>query len=798
MKMSLDNSPYLNRSTGLPVEGRLRIYAHGTDTLATVYSLEGSDYVEAPNPCLLHAGYPELSMFAELGLLDIHVDAYIGEQGQMSVESPDSDFAQIDVFEYGLDYDISNAEVTVVDSVVALATANTELGAITVKWYAEPGDCFPRTYVWDANSTDPEDGGYVVRSSLTDEGRWILAWGDEVLPCTVYGISPGDESNTNLFLNYPSVVGSFHLVTAPKVRFTRGDYTSSVTFSTSKEICFDPGARFLNADFICPKVDVYGSRNSYIADFSFTGTGVEAHSSWFRSLNSFWHCGAETLHVDSVNNFLDTKLRSAVQLSGKTVTGRGTLVSEYVNGAYFQLTRVCSVPAGFFTAADFVRVGVGFGDEAFAASGAWDPGLISQGHHRQYEEAPELSRFASADRWLSTMLERRSRLSAQVWSQYSIDLRGRTVQGFTLPGGSFSEVSNAVVDGTLTLGRSVALDGVKATLLVSGEDIQVTACDSELNFPAAQQGLTVVNLTDCDTTVQGNGFNPADTSISVTGGTFSGGVQLSAEDLDAYAATHPANFRDVRFTAAWTWKVHYLAMTGCTGPVKIDCYPYADGNGYYTWNLYLRDNEFTGAGRVWFTVYADSDHQHQDLDGKCRMASVNIVGNRFNGTDQLGVKRMHWHPVTTNALNATGSTWEYHGNSGNCPRLNPGFLGNDGKWTEIQGTYPAWRIYDGAFNIWCPYLYYGDGSVEVAHDPTGINPNSQIAVFALGFTNDLSDDIAHYLYGYRTLYTLSDISDLYDEDKNNTFRVKLAMGIYSAIVPTLDTGSTWFPGLSLV
>jgi hypothetical protein len=802
MKMSLDNSPYLNRSTGLPVEGRLRIYAHGTDTLATVYSLEGSDYVEAPNPCLLHAGYPELSMFAELGLLDIHVDAYIGEEGQMSASSPDSDFAQIDVFEYGLDYDISNAEVTVVDSVADLATANTELGAITVKWYAVPGDCFPRTYVWDASSTDPEDGGYVVRSSLTDEGRWILAWGDEVLPCSVYGVSPGDESNTNLFLNYPSVVGSFRLVTAPKVRFTRGDYTSSVTFSTSKEICFDPGARFLNADFSCPKIDVYGSRNSYVADFTFTGTGVGAHSSWFRSLNSFWHCGAETLHVDSVNNFIDTKLRSAVQLSGKTVTGQGTLVSEYINGAYFQLTRVCTVPAGFFSVSDFVRLGAGFGDAEFSAAGAWDPGLINQGHHQQYDQAPELVRFASADRWLSTMLERRERMTPQVWNQYSIDLLGRKVSSFTLSASSFTSVSNAVVDGTISVrGTALNLENVKAELYVSsGEGCGISAVDSEISFNTDSAWVKSLNLVDCDTSIAGNGFDPTDTEVTVTGGSFAGKIWLKDANAEGYIINKAVTFRDARIEGNTSWRLNRLHMAGCRCSQKLDLYPANGGDNYFYWNVLLENNTFTGNSRVWFGIYATQDSQHSELDGHCRMNNCRIVGNRFDGADALGIKMLSWHPVTANLLLADGSTWEYHGNSGKCPRLNPGYITNENKWPTGQGGTMAWAIYDGQFNIWCPYSIYGTG-FSVAREPTGLNdPLMQNAVYSLVFTNTLSDNIKHFLYAYRTYYGVNDMSsNLWDEDRNNVFFVKLGMGTGEpSVTVTFNTGTTYFPGLSVV
>ena len=798
MKLSLPNDVYIVRETGLPVEGRMKVYLHESDTYADVYTLEGSAYVQAENPQLLHAGLPEASLFTDTGLYDIVIEQYIGEEGQMSVESPDSDFSRIDEFQWGLDFDPEQYVTNRVDTMAELRQVDPSLKAVTVLWYDGPGDCMPRTYWWDAAATNDEDGGYVIASDVSDTGRWILMWGDEMMPACVYGVSASDSANMNLLLNYPATVGSFLLKTAPIVRIPAGTYTTGVTYATAKELAFDRGAKFTGATFRCPKVTMLGGNSSYVADFVFTAPGMEAHSSWFRTVQAFWHCGAQTMCADSTNYFDDSALRTVASLSGITVKGSGSLVTSYVNGSYFQVVRVCSVPAGFFTANDYVRLGAGFGDEVFASAGAWDPGLISAGHHQQYDNEPELVRFASADRWLSTMLERRERMTPQFWSQTDIDLLGRTVSSFTLQAGSFSEIRNAVVNGSITLGRSVTLYGVKATLHASGSDIQVIAYDSELNFPAAQQGLTVVNLTDCDTTVVGDGFNPADTSVTVTGGTFSGGIRLGDLNINSYTASYPVTFANVRFRTAWTWKVHYLRMTGCTGAIRVDCYPYADGSGFYTWNLYLRDNEFTGTGRVWFGVYATSDYPHNDLDGKCRFASVNILDNRFNGSDPLGIKRMHWHPITRNSLIADGSTWEYMGNSGNCPRLNPGFIPNAGKWPTTQGTNPAWRIYDGAFNIWCPYLGYGDGSIASAQEPTGINPYMTSAVFAFLFTNDLTDAIGHYLYGYRTYYAVTDIADLTDEDKNNSFSVKLAMGALLPSVPTFNVGTTYFPGLCVV
>lgn len=764
--------------------GRVTVHVHDSYAIADLYTFEGNEYIPAPNPQFLdESGRLQATLFTELGIYDVEIQKSNG----------DGTYEDFDNFEFGIDAKLEDWNRTEVETISDLEDLDPSISSSTVTVTSYPR----RTYVWDAGSVDTPDGGIVISSNVTSDGNWLLLWDCPYLPSSVYGVTPSDISNLGAFLTYPDYVGSMGMRTPQCVLLEQGTYSFG-TVVCNKKLAVDRNAKWSGQIRTNQDIEVMGSHSGAIGDIYFTKGGCTAHSSWYSDVDKFWHCGADTLIVDSVDNFSSKKLKSTVALTGKTVQGQGTKVTEYVNGACFHLSRVCSVPGAFFTANDYVKVSSGFGDEAFAAAGAWDPGLISQGHHREYEQVPELQLFASADRWLETMLERRARMSTILWSQKTIDLLGRKVSAFALPSGSFDEVHNAVVNGAITLGQSVTLYGVKATVLCSGVGIGVTAYNSELTFPGAQQGLASVNLNDCYTTVQGTGINPADTSVTVTGGSFSGGIVLGDLNINTYTASNPVTFRNVRFRTAWTWKVHYLAMTGCTGPIKINCYPYDDGSGYFTWNLYLRDNEFTGTGRVWFGVFADTDHPNGVLDGRCRFASVNIVGNRFNGSDTLGIKRMHWNPVTLNALIADGSTWEYHGNSGNCPRLNPGFLSNSGKWPATQGNSVKWRVYDGAFNIWCPYLHYGDGSMEYAHEPTGLNPYIQNAVFAFFFTNDLTDDIGHYLYGYRTAYSIMDLADPADEDKNNSFAVMLGMTVNLPAVPTFDVGTTFFPGLDVL
>lgn len=794
-KLSLSNDYFVERGTGLPVEGRLKIYDNDTDVLSTVYTLEGTEFVECVNPALIHAGFLDDTRFLEFGLYTLKVEKFIGIPGTMSAESEDSEFAPIDQFKFGTDFDDDVGTAHTVAGIAELRNADPELGSVTVNWYDEPGDCFPRTYVWDPDAVNNEDGGYVIASNVSDSGRWILMWGDEILPCTVYGVHEGAESNINLLLNYPAMVGSFGMLTAPCVRFTSGAYGSSVTYSTTKEIVFDNDVVFAGATFVCPRARFIGDGSLRVADFRFTATDMVAHSSWFRTLDAFWHCGANTLMVDTVNGFADTKLRSTVDLQGKTVHGYNSLVTEYVNGAYFKVGLTSHVPDKFFSTSDFVQVlSAGMGDEIFKDAGAWDPGSIAQGHHVLYSQVPELELFRSADRWLATMIERRARLSTQVWDLDTIDLQGRTVNTFELAMDSFGNVRNGTIDGYVVKhGGSLGLTNVNGGVTLDGATLAVA--NSTVHVTADSNNVSSISSVDTLLTLDGaNGIDPTDTTLTVAGGHLTGNIRISDAHANSYGSTKQVTLRNVVVDGHWNWRVAMISMSGCDADVRIELLPVlADGLFYY--NCDIADNRFYGASRIQFTVFVNALNPHPELDGALRFNMVRIVGNRFDGSDVRAIRRLHWNPETLNKLwndaDHVGA-WEYRGNTGSCPKMGPGYLNNLGKWNTVEssGGY-GWLLHDDGFFVWCPYLTYGDGSIQVARDPSGVLVN-ELAPWALVFS-ELGGGGHATVYGYRTAASPVEVSaDPYSEDVNDTFFVRLAMTDRTA-TPATPAGTTLYP-----
>ena len=788
---------FFDPSTGKPLEGRLSVLLRDSDNLADVFTLEGNSFVQAGNPTLVHGGYTDNSLFADAGIYRIKVERYTGPEGQMRVDSPDGYFAPADIYEVGLDYNAAVVTANQVDTIDDLSKVDPDLKAVTVLGYFAVGDCMPRTYVWDNDSVDQADGGYVIGSSLSDTGRWILLWGDEVLPCTVYGVSPGNESNMNALMGYQRTVGSFGLVTAPCIRFIPGTYTSNTTFVTDKEIMADGEAKFTAATIQCPSARVVGGRDTYAADFVFTAPDAEAHSSWFRTLNAFWHCGAKYLYIDGTNYFESSVVTSNADLTGKVIVGSTRIEATYAANKYVKLG-VNTVVMGriFNPSTDYVKIGNGLGDRMFLVSGSWDPGLISEGHHVEYEYVPDLDLFENEDRWLAVMVERRARLNPTLWPDFTIDFHSRTTSA-SADIGTFTRVVNLLAKGGIVVHSDCELGNVDGTVTVSAESCILTLKNSSVTIAQASVGLTGLQSDNSRIVVPGTaGIDPANTSVAVRGGQFSGYIKLSDDHANTYARNKTVSFTGVHFPSHFRWRTNAITLSRCTGAVSVDILPYANGSAY-SYTCDFTGNIFDGASRLSFTMFGNAEYQHPEIAGKVNFNGVRIVGNAFNGSDPYGIYLMRWHPYAITALMSSDTgTYEYHGNSGACPRPTPGCIANADEWTgEHTQSSVKWRVSEHVYNIFAPYATYNDGSVSECRDVSGLVPAS--AASAIAYVVAGLGDMSHtnvITTGFSNGSDLpSDLTELWDPQKNNLFIVKACITLGLPSVPTFSGGYTiWY------
>lgn len=759
------------------VSGRLTVYNHDTNVLASIFSLEGQDYVAMDNPVRLdEAGRLGASIFAELGIYDVKLETYNG----------DGTFEDFDNYEIGIDAKLDQVgrdSVKDIDELKDLdPTVSTSV--VTVESYPR------RDYLWDPDAIDNEDGGVVIASDVSDHGRWLLLTDCPYIKSSVYGVIDGEFTNINALFNFPRVIGSMNMITPTTVWLEPGSYSLNNIYVCSKRLAVGPQTNWTGTIQVPCDIEVLNRVAPEIAygNIEFTKHGCTAHSHWYERVEDFWHSGADILVVDTDNHFSDSVLRSIVTLADKAVIGSGTAVTSYVNGAYFNVATTTEIPDNFFVpTTDFVRIsGQGIGDLIFRSTGDWDPGLINQGHHVQFDQTPDLDLFENTQRWVSTMVERRNRTSSAVWNEYTIDLQGRSCSTLSLDATSFTTVKNADIGEITLTGYSTSFYNVRAGLIVDSTHSPVIfVFDSEITIPSTgTSGLAGIQAKDSDISVNGaNGIDPCDCSIHMHGGTWSGYVKMSEAHCNAYALSKEVAFSDVSISGDFKWKVNRIFMAGCTSGNPIDLYPAAGGDNFY-YNCELHDNHFTGAFRLWITYWWNNDNPHYEVNGsKVKFNQMTITDNRFDTTDQYGIKMTCYHVkqytyfCCATATDANMGTWCYKGNVGHCPKMTPGTLNNRGNWTTMfEESYQHTQFRKAAdnFNLFVPYFYDRTASslpdVPVSYlDPS--NPNQQVLGIIHG--EDWKDS-----WAFACCWPVNDIStpgNLENEDYNNRFYTNVWM-----------------------
>ena len=672
MKLSLPNDVYIVRETGLPVEGRMKVYLHESDTYADVFTLEGSEYVQAENPQLLHVGLPEASLFTETGVYDIVIEQYIGPEGAMSVESPDEDFSKVDEFQWGLDFNPEAYTANRVDSIADLRSVDPSVKTVTVSWYEGPGDCVPRTYWWDAASVNDEDGGYVISSSVSDSGRWILMWDDEVLPASVYGVNPGDTANMNLLLNYPDVVGSFGLRTAPIVRFQAGTYSSGVGYSTAKTLMFDTGAKFTETEFTCPNAVIAGHVTSYVANFYFTSPNAEAHSSWFRDVDSWWHCGARTMVIDDTNFFATTTMKNTVDLLGVTIIGDTRIPTTFVNGAYLKV-RNCNILGRhiFNPSQDYLQFSqMKFTTDWFTSINAahYDFGLISGGHRLDCRTALGGNTLDFED-FGAPNIYYKARLAN---GDTEFDGHGATYSYFTV-NDQFTSISNctvpSMIDSRCESWKNVHVEAGLTFNVTGASHVTMEGCSFFLgsDLPARIQSIRIDN---CDVRA-GNRWRTSVTSISVVNSNWGAICELGDAYKPLYSRAQLLSFDHcvLSMGANYIW-TNNLTMTNCTSNAHVYLVPYLDGSTYRMSGTFV-DNLFVAGSLIECNVKSMAD----EYNVRNVYAALTFKDNRFNQEDGRGIV-MPWltaelDPSKPFLASESVGLSVYSGNSGKCPAERP-------------------------------------------------------------------------------------------------------------------------------
>lgn len=655
MKISYSTNQLFDLAGKPLVSGRVSFYMKDTDILANTYYRDGDDFIEGQNPVVLdNAGSFVNTIFLDVAIYDIVVEKYT-----------DGVYHQIDNFEFGFEMpDVSND--TVVQGIEGLLNANPQLGSVTVVGYDSNVSCGPRTYIWDSQCTDAADGGAIVESNSSENGRWILLSDLREMPCKYYGIAPGYESNISAFLTYPQLVGTYGIWLPPVPRFLSGVYASSGTFSADKTISFDPYTRFPNASFVCRNIEC-SARTNYIADFQFTNQSY-AESSWFRTARSFWTCGAAELHQSTTNYFESADLGNVglgvanAHVSGNPIEMSGVGQMMFTN---------CRFDDRTLSTNWYISMGGEFFSDKWFADGNWDFGAYP---HRQHVPAASnaivMADFADGNVYV---------LWAAAYGITALDLQGRTV-GTIAANMPFTVIANGQVS-EAHFTHDISLHGVTVYgLYMEDYNANLTADDSSIVFKDSH--CAGIALTKCHFYNQygidsfATAFNAVDCHIDLSAGLI---TRSTPNDRHESTGTHMT-----RCTVyGGTIDDNGIELVGCNVTNTIIRVIPSGSAGGGNISCRFKDNIFGGTSQVQFVTSLDGGSD--PLCYECQVAYIEFSGNTFN-TTQMGIKMPFWaedgaHRYINGVTSFVNGQYEvtevndyfpipyyYYNNVGNCPR----------------------------------------------------------------------------------------------------------------------------------
>ena len=687
MKIALAPHQYLDDEGHPLVDGRVSVFAHGSDTPVNLYTLVGDDYAQAENPFSTFGDGRVPTYFFEASLVDVRVEK----------QNADGSFELMDTYEEGFAQpDVTND--TLVTGLEALKDTNPDVGVVTVVGYDNAYDAPVRNYVWDPTSTDQPDDGYVVLSNSTETGRWILLWADEILPASIYGVRPGHDSNLAAALSYGDYLGKWQIRTAQVVRFEGGVYSITGSYSTSKSLYFDKGAKFTGAKFTCQSA-IVPAYDDYVADFTFLGQ-ARAESGWFRTVDSYWHCRAKDLHGSDTNHFVNNVLSGGAGIAYQHISGKPPVMA----GTATLMFNFCDIDDGALSTDWYVTFqdGMHVTDRWFADSN-WAVGT-RQLASTAYGETVELANFEDANVWLLFMNARKVA---------GIDLQGRSV-GTITSDMVFTSISNGKIN-EAHFTHSVGLDHChvgslyleQGTGTVNLTNVTANVCNWTCTGPFVADDCYLVAAANPDTDKCSFIFRDST-------------VDLSRYEVNTGSDSYEAH-GSVQFTRCNVTNGHIFAnvlgMQDCdVSNCEVHSFPVKQGEAYAI-ALALVGNTFSGTAHVY--IEPTNGNGYNSAAHDCGIITLDITNNRFMQADSSGITMpfwagpgnqyrfmsgaiLSWQPVTDAV---TFANWRYRfqywGNTGKCPAAylrNATRVSTDAAYSKSNKTVDmtgAWEGMDG-------------------------------------------------------------------------------------------------------
>lgn len=187
---------------------------------------------------------------------------------------------------------------------------------VTLMGYNEAGDKEPINYIWNADSTEPDDGGAVIATDLI-KGRWIMVCPTEHLDVRHYGVFPSNSQNMldqTLAIQYALVYANNHGLRLFFDTLTNTQYyhyykITNITLNPINQIDVAKGVYFIDSDVTIHSQQTNAFRNDpYFMNGDTTLYSNYAKASWnIKALNKSKTYEPATYIIDSTTNSTTVK-----------------------------------------------------------------------------------------------------------------------------------------------------------------------------------------------------------------------------------------------------------------------------------------------------------------------------------------------------------------------------------------------------------------------------------------------------------------------------------------------------------
>lgn len=205
---------------------------------------------------------------------------------------------------------------------------------ITLMGYNVSGDKEPINYIWNSESTEPDDGGAIIATDLI-KGRWVMVTPTEHLDVRHYGVFPSDSQNMidqTLAIQYALTYANNHGLrlffdTLMDTQYYHYYKLTNITLNPVNQIDVAKGVYFIDDDVTIHSQQTNAFRNDpYFLNGDTTLYSNYAKASWnIKALNKSKTYEPATYIIDSTTN------SSTV----KSLQGWNVVVNQNITGYTF-------------------------------------------------------------------------------------------------------------------------------------------------------------------------------------------------------------------------------------------------------------------------------------------------------------------------------------------------------------------------------------------------------------------------------------------------------------------------------